>query len=86
METLRAGNAQPAAISQAEIEKLGTDGRQPVPAGAKATSAAAVEKEPDILLDSTTKIMGDIVAGIAPAAAPRAVAQRESQPEKASAN
>ncbi len=74
METLRAGSEQSG------------EGNQPVPAGAKVTPVPAAEKEPDILLDSTTQVMGDIVAGIAPAAAPRTVAQRESKPEAAGTN
>jgi carboxyl-terminal processing protease len=43
---------------------------------------------PDILLDRTSQIMGDIVAGIGPepSAPPRAIAQRESAPAATSSN
>ncbi len=47
-------------------------------ASAAATAEAAADKEPDILLDSTTEIVGDIIAGVgaAPAAKPRTVVQQ----------
>ncbi len=98
METLRAGSAPLTTMTQAEMKALGTVTQaemealvapagttKPVPADSKAAAAIAAEKEPDILLDSTTQIMGDIVAGITPTAAPR-TAQRESNSGTTSAN
>ncbi|MEJ0100529.1 MAG: carboxy terminal-processing peptidase [Pseudomonadota bacterium] len=66
--------------------KPGKDGK-PVPADAPNTAATpAKEKQPDILLDSTTQIMADIVTGIEPAAAPRPLAAgtAKAAPAKAS--
>jgi carboxyl-terminal processing protease len=90
LESARAGSAQPEAkVTSEEMRRLGTEGgnatTQPVPAGAKAMPAAPAEKEPDILLDSTTQIMGDIVAGIPAAPAPR-TAQREPSAGTTSVN
>ncbi len=63
------------------VAKQGKANGKPVPADAAGTTPVVKEKQPDILLDSTTQIMADIVTGIEPATTARSLAQRDPKPD-----